>query len=164
VLVTYESRTPGIESADNTTVLLGHECEPQPDLLLRVLPEFGSQSETTVDDYIKGPPELIVEIAHSSQAIDLHSKHDDYARHGVIEYIVVCLQEETVRWFNLKSDTESQPDKDGIIRVQSFPGLWINSTALLARDQAKLMATLEQGLGSPEHSEFVQRLESQRRS
>ena len=39
---TYEARTPGVESGDNTTILLGDEGEPQPDLFLRILPEFHS--------------------------------------------------------------------------------------------------------------------------
>lgn len=162
LLVLYAGRTPGVEVADNSTILLAHDCEPQPDLLLRILPEYGGQSETTDDDYIKGPPEFIAEIAHSSQAIDLHAKHDDYARHGVLEYIVVCLRDQTVRWFDLRSDTELQPGKDCIIHAKTFPGLWINTPALLARDQAKLMQTLEQGLATPEHADFVQHLQSQR--
>src|SRR5207253_742864 len=43
----YEGTTPGVESGDNTTILLGEKGEPQPDLYLRVLPEFGGQSRTT---------------------------------------------------------------------------------------------------------------------
>src|SRR5437660_11286246 len=31
---TYESNTPGVESGDNTTILLGEKAEPQPDLFL----------------------------------------------------------------------------------------------------------------------------------
>ena len=164
LFVAYAGHTPGIEVGDNATVLLGHECEPQPDLLLRILPEFGGQSETTDDDYIKGPPELVAEIAHSSRANDLHSKYEDYRKHGVREYLVICLNENEIRWFDLKSDTELQPEKDGIIRVQSFPGLWINPAALLARDYTKMMATLEQGMTTDEHKEFAQHLKSQQQT
>ena len=63
---TYEAHTPGVETADNVAVLLGDESEPQPDLYMRILPEFGGQSRTSADDYIDGPPELIAEIAYAT--------------------------------------------------------------------------------------------------
>src|SRR5437016_8322564 len=106
----YEVQTPGVEAADNATILLGDEGEPQPDLYLRILPEFGGQSRTTADDYVEGAPELLAEIAHSSRAIDLHAKRDDYARYGVVEYLVVCLRERQLRWFDLRANQELSPD------------------------------------------------------
>jgi Uma2 family endonuclease len=86
----YAGKTPGVEVGDNTTILLGEEGEPQPDLYLRILPEYGGQSKTTIDDqngedeFVDGAPELIAEIAHSSAAIDLHSKREDYRRYGSV--------------------------------------------------------------------------------
>jgi Uma2 family endonuclease len=158
VLGTYEAQTPGVEASENTTVLLGDEGEPQPDLLLRIRPDFGGQSRTTDDSYIAGPPELVAEIAHSSRAIDLHAKREDYRRYGVLEYLVVCIPEQEIRWFNLRADRELQVDGDGIIRVQTFPGLWINPTALFADDAASLLATVNLGLATPEHADFVRAL------
>jgi Uma2 family endonuclease len=161
-LVAYVSRTPGVQASDNTSVVLGENAEPQPDLLLRILPEYGGQSSTTKDDYIKGPPELVIEVAHSSQAVDLHDKKDDYARHGVREYLVVCVREQLLRWFDLVAEEELQPNAASIYRIQTFPGLWINSPALLAHDYAALMKTLEEGLASPEHAAFVEQLANRR--
>lgn len=155
---TYEARTPGVECADNTTILLGDDSEPQPDLLLRILPEHGGQTTTTAEDYIAGPPELIAEIAHSSRALDLHGKRDDYRRYGVKEYLVLCLQERQLRWFNLAADVERVPDVAGICRMETFPGLWIHAEALLSKDHARMMATLEAGLASEEHAKFVKQL------
>jgi Uma2 family endonuclease len=66
----YECRTPGVELLDNATTILGEESEPQPDLALRVLSDYGGRSRETHDDYVVGPPELIVEIAHSTRADD----------------------------------------------------------------------------------------------
>ncbi len=133
LLFTYEGHTPGVESGDNVTVLLGDEGEPQPDLYLRILPEYGGQSQTTVNDYVSGPPELLAEIALSSRSIDLHAKRDDYSRYGVLEYLVVCLRERQLRWFDLRTDTELQADADGVFRIHSFPGLWIHGEALWRR-------------------------------
>ncbi len=163
-LVAYSSRTPGVQTSDNTTVVLGVEAEPQPDLLLRVLPEYGGQSSTTESDYVKGAPELIVEIAHSSRAVDLHDKKNDYGRHGVREYLVVCVREQELKWFDLPAGTELSPDKAGIFHIQNFPGLWINGPALLAHEYQKLMQTLEEGLATPEHATFVKQLADRRAS
>jgi hypothetical protein len=158
LFVLYEARTPGVESCDNATVLLGEEAEPQPDLLLRILPEFGGQSTTTRDEYIAGAPELIAEIAHSSRAIDLHGKRVDYARYGVLEYLVYCLRERQLRWFDLRDDRELQAPQDQVLRLQSFPGLWIDLEGLLDRDHQRLLGTLQQGLDSAEHADFVKLL------
>ena len=161
VFVVYQSRTPGVEAGDNATVLLGEESEPQPDLYLRILPEFGGQSRTE-DDYVSGAPELIAEIAHSSRAIDLHAKMDDYARSGVLEYIVVCLQEGEVRWFDLKSGSELFARADGVFQSRVFPGLWVDKAALLSKDSSRLIEILEQGLSTTEHTEFARRLAEQK--
>ncbi|MCA9068554.1 MAG: Uma2 family endonuclease [Planctomycetaceae bacterium] len=155
---TYEARTPGVECADNTTVLLGEDSEPQPDLLLRILPDHGGQSTTTEDDYIAGPPELVAEIAHSSRALDLHAKREDYRRYGVQEYLVLCLQENELRWFNLASNEERTADEEGIIRLETFPGLWIHAESLLAKGHSQMMSVLEEGLASEEHAAFAKQL------
>lgn len=57
----YKAATPGVGVADNTTVLLDADNEPQPDAILRI--ETGGQSRINQDDYVEGAPELIVEIA-----------------------------------------------------------------------------------------------------
>ncbi|MEQ8957793.1 MAG: Uma2 family endonuclease, partial [Coleofasciculus sp. C2-GNP5-27] len=62
-LLVYESETPGAYLADNTTVRLDADNEPQPDALLRIEPEVGGNSRITEDDYIEGAPELVVEVA-----------------------------------------------------------------------------------------------------
>jgi Uma2 family endonuclease len=161
LLFAYEGHTPGVESGDNTTILLGEEGQPQPDLYLRILPEFGGKSQTTHDDFVAGAPELIAEIAHSSRAIDLHAKREDYARYGVLEYLVLCLREAQLRWFDLRTNDELAPEADGTFRLRTFPGLWVHGEALLAKDYRRLMATLGQGLATPEHAAFVNQLAAQ---
>jgi Uma2 family endonuclease len=140
------------------TVLLGDDGEPQPDLYLRVLPECGGQSKTTPDDYVDGPPELVIEISHASRSLDLHGKKDEYARHGVREYIVWTLSDNRLHWFDLAAGEELSADADGVMRVRQFPGLWIDAAALLGKDYKKLVTTMQQGLATPEHATFVERL------
>ena len=98
----YRRATPGVQALHNATTILGEESEPQPDLGLRILPEYGGRSRTTERDYVEGPPELLVEIAHSTRAIDMHAKRHDYHQTGVLEYLVLCVEEREPHWFGLQ--------------------------------------------------------------
>ncbi len=164
ILERYASATPGVEALDNATVILSEESEPQPDLALRILSDYGGRSRESEDDYVLGPPELIVEIAHSTRAIDMHQKRLDYRSAGVREYLVLCVEEPELHWFRFRPNGELAPDKRGIYRSRVFPGLWINGAALLARQRQSLQATLRQGLSSPEHAGFVRHLEARYRA
>jgi len=85
-LTNYWSATPGTSVRDNATAILGEESEPQPDATLVIEPDRGGQSSVSEDGYAIGPPELIVEVASSSESIDLHAKRRDYEQAGVLEY------------------------------------------------------------------------------
>ncbi len=154
----YMMQTRGVEAGDNASLLLSDESEPQPDLYLRVLPEFGGRSTTTDDDYVAGPPELIVEIALSSRSVDLFGKRADYHRYGVREYFVFVPRQQLLYWFDLTKNEERPIPADGIVRSSEFPGLWLNAPAILQQDQTAAMATLQQGLATDEHRQFVERL------
>lgn len=120
----------------------------------------GGQCRFTADDYIAGAPELIAEVAASSAAYDFHDKKKAYRRNGVKEYIVWQILENQVYWFSLQ-EGEYLPlkaDAEGIIRSQVMPGLWLAVPALLAGDMVKVLAVLQAGLTSPEHTEFVNSL------
>jgi len=164
VLEHYASATPGVEALDNATTILGEDSEPQPDLALRVLSQYGGRSRETEDDYVIGPPEFIAEIAHSTRAIDMHQKRLDYRRAGVREYLVLCVEERELYWFRFRPNGELTPDAHGIYRSRIFPGLWIDGAALLAGERKRLQAVLRQGLASPEHAAFLQRLRDQHKS
>src|SRR5262249_33956284 len=68
-LATYQASTPGTEAADNATVRLDLENEPQPDAMMVILPEHGGKARISDDDYIEGGPELAAEIAASTVSI-----------------------------------------------------------------------------------------------
>jgi Uma2 family endonuclease len=160
LLERYASATPGVEALDNATIVLSEESEPQPDLALRVLSECGGRSRESKDDYVIGPPELIVEVAHSTRAIDMHQKRLDYQRAGVREYLVLCMEESELHWFRFRASSPIAPDGDGVYRSHVFPGLWIAGAALLDDKRTHLLAVLRQGLASAEHAAFVRRLEA----
>jgi Uma2 family endonuclease len=161
-LAAYVAVTPGVEASDNTTVVLGSDTEVQPDLLLRILPDFGGQSTTSRKGYIQNAPEFVIEVAVTSRGVDLNAKRRQYARYGVREYVVACVKEQMLRWFDLAAGQELPPDANGVCRVRTFPGLWIDGKALFAQDYAGLMRTLNEGLATPEHAAFVRELESRR--
>lgn len=156
----YEEATPGVEVYDNTTAILGEKSEPQPDAYVIIAPDRGGQMRLNEDEYLEGAPEMIAEVASSSESIDLHAKRADYERAGVKEYLVVALRKSRVYWFVLRGGKyeELAPGPDGVFRSEVFPGLWLDPAALLRRDSHRVKEVLEQGLATPEHAAFVAKL------
>lgn len=159
-LASYCAATPGVEFYDNATVRMDLDNEPQPDALLRIEPAAGGRSLISDDDYIEGPPELIVEIAASSASYDLHDKLRAYRRNGVQEYIVWRVYDKQIDWFRLLNEeyVAQKPDESGLIHSQVFPGLCLAVQALLDGDLAKVLAEQQKGFGTDEHTAFVARL------
>lgn len=154
----YMAYTPGVALADNTTVRLDLDNQPQPDALLRI--NKGGQSRVSRDDYIEGPPELIVEIAASSASYDLYDKRQVYRRHGVKEYIVWQVYEQKIDWFYLNEGryVTLEANSSGLLESQVFPGLVLAVNALLAYDLAEVLAILQQHLNTDKHRAFLQTL------
>lgn len=161
-LVAYRAATPGVRLGDNATVRLDLDNEFQPDALLRLDSALGGTSRVSDDDYIEGPPELIVEIAASSASYDLHDKLKVYRRNGVQEYLVWRVYDEELDWFRLSEDEylPLSPDAEGIIHSQVFPGLRLAATALLDGDLPTVLAAQNRGLESAEYAAFVEQLSS----
>lgn len=142
----YVAATPGLRIGDNVTVRLDADNEPQPDALL-MLPNGTARIGS--EGYVEGPPELVIEIAASSAAYDLHDKRDVYRRNGVREYAVWQIYERKIEWWMLEDEVYVPlPVEEGVIRSHVFPGLWLNAPALLQGDMATVLATLQQGLAS----------------
>jgi Uma2 family endonuclease len=160
-LVNYTIATPGTQAGDNTTTILGETSEPQPDGVLIIEPAAGGQTGLSEDGYTTGPPELIVEVASSSASIDLHAKRRDYEQAGVLEYAVVVVRQQVIRWFFWQEGAyqDMSVDADGVFRSRVFPGLWLHAEALLQLDGATVMDVLRQGVATPQHAAFVQRLQ-----
>lgn len=157
-LSAYSIATPGIQGSDNATTRLDLDNEPQPDVSLRIVQ--GGTSTLSEDGYIEGAPELVAEIATSSAAIDLGAKKNAYRRNRVQEYLVWQTFENQFSWFRLENELYVlvEPDENGMIQSQVFPGLWLNVDALLNNEMIAVMNTLQIGLQSSEHQAFVQEL------
>jgi Uma2 family endonuclease len=156
----YAASTPGISVADNATVRLDLDNEPQPDALLRIDEDCGGQSRISDDDYVEGPPELIVEVAHSSAAYDLHDKKRVYRRSGVQEYVVWQIEDERVDWFVMDEGAylSLSPDENGHLASRVFPGLVLDVEALLETDVSAVLALVQEQIGADAHRAFVEGL------
>jgi Uma2 family endonuclease len=159
-LSTYCAATPRVALHDNAALRLDLDNEVQPDALLRLEAGAGGNSRIAADDYVEGAPELVVEVAASSAAIDLHDKLRVYRRNGVQEYVVWQIYDERLDWFVLQEGEYVllEPDAAGLVRSQVFPGLWLAVSALLAGDLAVVIAELQPGLEGEQHAAFVEAL------
>ncbi len=115
----YRRSTPGVVCMTAGTAILGPRSEPQPDAALRV--RIGGQTRSTDDGYVSGCPESVCEVAE---------------RHGAREYVAVVVQTPAVVWCACRGKrlVEVRPDRDGLYRSRTFPGLWLHPDSLLAND------------------------------
>ena len=157
-LGTYVAGTPGCDAGSQSTWLM-LQSAPQPDCYLWVRPEFGGQS-TIRGKYHVGAPELATEICVSSAAYDLGVKKALYQTAGVQEYIAILMDEEEIRWHRLVNGAYElyRPTSRGVLRSRVFPGLWLDGPAFWKYDLARLLRTVERGLGSAAHRAFVNEL------
>ena len=155
----YSELTAGTEVLDNASVFFEDYGEPQPDVVLRILPENGGRTRDEGNYYAEGP-ELIVEVSDSTLKKDLGPKLADYERAGVPEYIVLGVDPPAVRWHHRVDGrlVEIGPDPDGFYRSKVFPGLWLDPRALLSGDTRRLREVVDQGVATDDHAAFVARL------
>jgi Uma2 family endonuclease len=155
----YVLKTPGLRASDNPTTRTDDGTEVQPDLCAYLLPEFGGKVQFTEDGYLQGPPEFVLEVAHSTSADDLSKKKTLYESAGVIEYVVVEVPANRIHWFQQKAGTfRDMKPEDGVWKSQVFPGLWLGSQSLFDDSFQDLLPTLALGLASPEHAAFMAKL------
>jgi hypothetical protein len=157
----YAAATPGVVGGDNGTLRLDLDNEPQPDAFLRILASHGGQARVDDEGYVTGAPELVAEVAVSSVSLDLHGKLNVYRRNGVREYVVWRVQDGEIDWFVLRdSRFERSPRTPaGFYQSAVLPGLWLDPAALVRGDLLSVFQVVQQGLASPEHTDFVTRLQ-----
>jgi len=160
----YDMETPGVEALGRTTILLDDESEVEPDGCVYMKPSFRGRVRLE-DGYLAGAPELVAEIADPhTEELDSVAKLRAYKQAGVIEYLLILSTPPRVRWFIRHEGrlADQAIPGDGVLPVRSFPGLWLDTAALLANDLPQVVATLQRGLGTPEHAAFVVLLASRR--
>ena len=156
----YSTATTGCQSGIEGTWLMGPKQVPQPDLAMRILPEFGGQSHQA-GDYFSGAPELIIEITGSSMSRDLGVKLDLYRKAGVREYLTILLKPQRIVWRHLSRGRykDLAVSGDGHLKSLVFPGLWLDPEAVWDPKRS-FRAAIESGLLSPGHAAFVRSLKN----
>ena len=146
----YCADTEGTDCLDDATDRLDDENEPRPDVSILWTSEHRGQTFIDDEGYLNGGPELIVEMAASSEAIDRGIKRRVYERHGVREYGVWRINRGLIQWYRLDGGT-LQPvtlDNDGVYRSVVFPGLWLDTAAAIAIDRRRVLDVLARGIAS----------------
>ena len=141
----YAANHPGVHAADNVSVILDDRNEVQPDVCLRWAPERGGRTRIDDEGYVRGAPELVVEVALSSASIDLRRKRDLYLLSGVKEYLVWLVLDSKIHWWE-SIDGEFKPldiSPETVIESHAFPGLRLDTGALLRGDQAMVLEKLK---------------------
>ena len=170
-LENYASRDPTLAVRVTPTLILDDRNEYQPDAVLRrgrpasevqhtegtgapsalspaspASPSLSSPaSYVDAEGYLRGAPELVVEIAVTSAAIDLHEKREVYRRKGVTEYLVWQVLDEAITWWGLTGGRFEpfEPSDAEVLESRIFPGLRLNKPALLRGDMAAVLKTLD---------------------
>jgi Uma2 family endonuclease len=157
----YVAQTPGLRFADNGTYRMDTDNEPQPDVSVWIDPALGGGAFVNDEDYLEGTPELLIEVAASSAAYDLHEKLHAYRRNGIQEYLVLQVYEQATTWYRWQEGEyqEIPPDAEGILRSARFPGLWFDPAKFWAGDLAGVLAVLQAGLAIEAHQAFRKELE-----
>lgn len=152
----YVAFTEVVDFADNSTVRLDQDNEPQPDAVLFIKEEFGGSSFISDDDYLEGSPELVVEIASSSASYDTSEKKRAYQRNGVREYIIWRVDDREIDWFvwNDGDYRRLESNAGSIIESRLFGGLRLNVRAMLDDDLKTVLSDLAVGLNSAAHADF----------
>lgn len=159
----YVLATPGVTGADNASVRFDLDNMPQPDVQLLISP--GTRGGITIDedDILSGVPNFILEVAASSASLDLHWKLDLYRSKGVQEYVVWRTFDGEMDYFILRDGQYQQHALQPSGELQSIvlPGLWLDVPAILAGNWVDAVKTLQRGIDSEAHRDFVQRLAGQ---
>ena len=73
----------------------------------------------------------------------MHSSHL-YRRNGVRAYLVWRVLDRAIDWFALQAGQYErlQPDAQGLVRSEVFPGLWLDTAALLRGDLASVLTAV----------------------
>jgi Uma2 family endonuclease len=158
----YQVYTPGVEGGVSPSIRLDMENEPQPDGVLFIQGHCGGQSLIDADGYIVGPPELTAEVSASTIRLDIDTKFNVYRRNKVREYLIWRVDSKEIDWHILRGGNYEplRPSSEGFLKSEVFPGLWLDPAALVRSNLVRVHEVIQQGLKSPEHAQFVARLQA----
>jgi len=159
----YAVATPGVSCAVGASLRLDGCNEYQPDVLLWIEQNHLDGVKADPVGILEGRPELVMEVALSGRAFDLHEKKAVLQRNQIPEYIVwEMLDEPRFHWFALEDGEYAslQARRDSVVCSRVFPGLWLDFASLVVGQGSdkEIFRALNKGLKSAEHKAFVKKL------
>ena len=153
----YRIRTVGLFCCANAGVKFGDELLIT-DLIVVI--GHGNRKQCEADfekNYFVGPPNFIVEVHDDLKPNQAKQRKQLYASSGVQEYLVLNEELIKIEWNRLTNGKFKtiKPDKEGLIKSASLPGLWISIPALKKRDFMAVIASIDHGLTRREHHELM---------
>lgn len=153
----YRLQTVGLYACINVGVKIGHELL-YPDMMVMINSGRHKQCEPDFEnDYFSGPPNFILDIHENPKSQFVKDCKELFATSGVEEYLILNEALTSIEWNRLAGDkfVKIKPDKEGMIKSSSLPGLWIPFSALQKRDWWSVMASIDQGITRREHHDFM---------
>jgi Uma2 family endonuclease len=130
-LVEYTREHGGIVFHAPTDVFFSDETVLEPDVLLVT----AEHVERVEDPFVRGAPDLVVEVASpSTRRYDLVRKRRVYEREGVAEFWFVDLESERVEVYRAGPDGFSGPtvvEREGDLMTSLLPGFTLGVAQLL---------------------------------
>ena len=122
--------------------------------MLRVATPNGT-SRIDADDFPTGPPELVVEVAASSVSYDLHQEAAGLPSGRCARVAGAADRGPRGRLVRVRRGAYERVAPDGgVLRSETFPGLWLDLEGLLAGDDPAMRAVLLAGVETSEHAAF----------
>ena len=151
----YRLSTVGLYACINVGVKI-NDLILTPDMIVMINSGRKKQCEPDFENnYFVGPPNFVLDILEDSGQVKERKKL--FSDAGVEEYLVINEQLTKIEWNRLAGDRykKIKPDKDGIIKSSSLPGLWMSISALKKRDLWAIKSSIEHGLTRRDHHELM---------
>lgn len=160
-LSVYAMFTAGVEVFTNTSFRLDDDNVPQPDAALALLVALGGRVWLDERTLPHGAPDLVVEVCSSQPRPEGLERLETFCRFGARECVALFVPDGRVEWYDRGPDgspVRRADPEDGIFRSTAFPGLWLDATAAVSGDRARLFAAVQAGTRTPEHAAFAAEL------
>ena len=156
----YRARTPGVQVLDGATAILGRKSEPQPDVPLRILPEYGGQSQNK-RGFVRRRP------GTGRRGRQGHALHRPWSqaqrlrtrrRPGIHRAGARPRRGDLVRLAEAPAGEACRREPEACTARKSFPGSGSTRRRCSQTTSRACCATLDKGLATPEHAAFVAKL------
>lgn len=152
----YRLLTPGIYVCLHVPVSLDATTRVVPGLVAMVNHGRLKQCEP-VEFGFEGPPNFVLDVFESDEMDEYEARKKVFEKFGVTEYVAVELADELrLHWnrHNGHSFEDAVPNRQGLIKSQALPGLWVPVQALANRDWWSILSAIERGVTRLGHHEF----------